>query len=365
MASPAPTSPAPQPEAAAGTAAPTHGAAGRVAARRRVLALKPLSAPGNEFSGRFSEHIDHAAFETTGFDWGALGRGRYDIVVFHWPTEFFRPTSRKATALLLARMLADKVRHGTRFVWVAHNLSPHDGGSLASPTTTRLFLHLLSGVIYLSRQSRIEAQRLYPALARTPALVTVHGRYGDVAQPARRHDAETPANRLLFFGQIRAYKNVVRLVEEARRVTATPFSLTIAGTSPDPALTRAVVAAAAEDPRIRLDIRDDFIADAELEAIVDAHDAVVLPYRNVLNSGVALHALGRNKPILAPRVGSLPELQDTVGADWVHLFDGEIEASAIDAFFADLGGRALTAPDLSPFEWSRVGNDVSRFLGEL
>ena len=63
--------------------------------------------------------------------------------------------------------------------------------------------------------------------------------------------------------------------------------------------------------------------------MIDANDAVVLPYRNILNSGVALHSLARNKPILAPRTGSLPELQQTVGGDWVHLFDGDISAEGL------------------------------------
>jgi hypothetical protein len=92
---------------------------------------------------------------------------------------------------------------------------------------------------------------------------------------------------------------------------------------------------------------------------------VVLPYRNILNSGVALHALGRNKPILAPRIGSLPELQQELGEEWVHLFDGEITADHITRFLASLDACKSGAPDLSAYEWQRVGNDVTDFLRSL
>ena len=330
-----------------------------------VLALKPLKAEGNSFSGLFSSHIDGEAFECVGFEWEKLGRGAYDVVLFHWPTEFFRPESRKATLRLLARMLRDKLRHGTKFVWVAHNLEPHDGGGGKSALTTRLFLWLLDGVILLSNHSRNELHRLYPSSRRLASLVTVHGRYVPLATEPKDVVPAERRNRLLFFGMIRAYKNVERLVAEARKVTTVPFSLTVTGVCFDAALKERIRAAAAGDPRIKLDMRDTFVPDEELEHAIDAHDAVVLPYRNILNSGVALHALGRNKPILAPAIGSLPELQAMVGSDWVHLFAGEITAATLESFFDDLKLCAAPRPDLSAFDWERVGADVTRFLQSL
>ncbi|WP_157961548.1 glycosyltransferase [Acuticoccus kandeliae] len=326
------------------------------------LALKPVRAAGNAYSALFSSHIDRGRFDVVEFDWEGLGAKAYDVVVFHWPTEFFRPTSRKATLKLLAKMARDKLR-GTKFVWVAHNLEPHDGGSMRSHATALMFTALLDGVIYLSRSSREEARRLYPPLRRTRELVTVHGRY-DAARPPRPTTADAWANRLLFFGTVRRYKNAARLVAAARGVTAEPFSLTVIGTADDPALAAEIKAAAGEDPRIRIDIRDAFIGEDELERVVDAHDLVVLPYRNILNSGVALHALGRNKPILAPRIGSLPELQWEVGADWVRLFDGEISTEALEACLAaPLPGTP--APDLADFAWPKIGAEISAFLAAL
>ncbi|MGN6584985.1 MAG: hypothetical protein ACTHJV_14905 [Rhizobiaceae bacterium] len=330
-----------------------------------ILALKPLKAEGNSFSGLFSSHIDGETFERVGFEWEKLGRGVYDVVLFHWPTEFFRPESRKATLKLLGRMLRDKLRRGTKFVWVAHNLEPHDGGGMRSALTARLFLGLLDGVILLSSHSRDELHRLHPASRRIPSLVTVHGRYMPlVAEPKDAVPAER-RNRLLFFGMVRAYKNVERLVAEAHKVNTTPFSLTITGVCFDAALKERIYAAAAGDPRITLDLRDSFVPDDELEQTIDAHDAVVLPYRNILNSGVALHALGRNKPILAPAIGSLPELQAMIGSDWVHLFEGEISTSTLEGFFADLERCTAPRPDLGAFDWQRVGADVTCFLRSL
>jgi glycosyltransferase involved in cell wall biosynthesis len=333
--------------------------------KRPVLGLKPISATGNSFAGLFSRHIDDSSFEREAFEWSKLGGGHYDIVVFHWPTEFFRPSSRKASLALLARMLRDKLLHRTKFVWVVHNLEPHDGGSMKSELTTRLFLRLLDGVILLSRHSLDELHRLYPQARSLPALVTVHGRYEPLVGAPSDFVAAERRNRLLFFGMIRDYKNVDRLVAEAREVELTPFSLTVTGVCQDEELESRIREAAGEDMRVDLDIRNGFVPDEELERTIDTHDAVVLPYRNILNSGVALHALGRNKPILAPRIGSLPELQHQVGEEWVHLFDGEITADHITRFLTGLDACKSPSPDLTAYEWQRVGNDVTGFLRTL
>lgn len=331
----------------------------------RTIAFSPLKAAGNNFSGLFSDSIDSTLFGKTSFDWDDVGKGRHDLVIFHWPTILFRPSSRKAVLKLLGRMVLDRLRHGTRYIWVVHNLEPHDAEGAPSELTTRLFLRLLDGLIFLSRHSRDELLRQYPSLARKRSLVTVHGRYGDHVAAPREFVAAQGVHRLLFFGLVREYKNVVQLVAEARRVTTAPFSLTVIGACLDPDLACRLHAAVGDDPRIRIDLRDAPVADDELERIIDAHDAVVLPYRRILNSGVALHSLGRNKPILAPTIGSLPELRDAVGNDWVHLFDEDISAERIEAFLADIARIDRPAPDLSPFDWSRVGADVTAFLRAL
>jgi beta-1,4-mannosyltransferase len=339
---------------------------GRAAASGRpVLALKPLRAAGNAFSGLFSDHIDGERFERVAFEWEHLGRARYDVVVFHWPTEFFRPESRRKTLGLLARMLSDKLRHRTKFVWVAHNLEPHDGSGRRSALTTALFLKLLDAVILLSDHSCQQLHRLYPSTRSLRALLTVHGRYESFVRPPMDCVPSGRRNKLLFFGLIRDYKNVERLIVEARKVRVDPFSLTVLGSCSDKGLENRIRAAAGQDSRISLDIRDAFVPDDELERAIDACDAVVLPYRNILNSGVALHSLGRNRPILAPNIGSLPELGQQVGGEWVHLFDGDISAEAIEAFLASLTASTATRPDLSAFDWSRIGADVTRFLQSL
>ena len=328
-----------------------------------VLALNPIDSDGNSFTGRFSSSLDESKFYVVPWRWEDVGRARYDVVVFHWPDEFFGPVN-ILTLKLLAKMAIDRLRRGTKYVWVVHNIRPHDLQGGRPRLTTLLFLRLLSGIILLSDDSRRLVERTYPALKAIPTLVTVHGRYERSNRPAPVADPSDRSGRLLYFGLIRPYKNVEGMIAAARQVVE-PFALTVIGTCNDARLEAAIRAKANGDGRIKLDIRREFVPEDELEATIDACDAVILPYRNILNSGAALHALSRNKPVLAPRIGGLPQLQGSVGEEWVRLFDGEITSTVISDFLGTLRQGTSTSPDLSLFSWEKIGSDVTQFLSSL
>jgi len=112
-----------------------------------------------------------------------------------------------------------------------------------------------------------------------------------------------------------------------------------------------------------MDLRDRPIDDASFEAIVDSGDAIVLPYRNILNSSAALFALSRNRPVLAPNLGSLSELRKTVGSDWIYLYNGEFNEGVLIDFLAWMRRtkRGEAAP-LNSYGWSQIARDLAQFI---
>ena len=55
-------------------------------------------------------------------------------------------------------------------------------------------------------------------------------------------------------------------------------------------------------------IRDTLVPDEELQLYFNACDLVALPFRQVLNSGSLLLAMSFGCPVVAPRLGSIPEV---------------------------------------------------------
>lgn len=333
------------------------------------IAIAPLKLPNNSFIKYCSKGFVDGGFDVVDLNWRRILATKVSVVILHWPDAFFAASTAK-TKLKAVGMLAVlqllRLIYGARIIWVAHNARPHDGDS-TSPELTRRFLSLLDGIVYLSSYSRNLIHDYYPQTAGIPSLMTVHGHYrDDQKRPPLQPPPLENQVRLINFGQIRPYKNIEQLVARISEMAGKGVALTVAGQQQDKALSARIESVARAVPFIRLDLRQDVLPEEDLEAAVDAHQAVVLPYRNILNSGAALFALSRNRPVLAPKIGSLPELQANVGADWVYLYDGELTTAVIDRFLAWMRGRPpLSSPDLSAYDWACIGRDLCGFVDEL
>ncbi|HEX4023248.1 MAG TPA: hypothetical protein VHX52_00875 [Steroidobacteraceae bacterium] len=333
------------------------------------IAVAPAYSLHNRFINRFAASIAAGGFEVVDFAWNPLHLANTAIAILHWPNEFFATSSHLATskAALKLQMLRSLRRlRGLKLVWVAHNARPHDTEP-RSPALTQRFLDLVDGVIYLSEHSRSAIRSLYRLSATTLELVTVHGHYCDEhVTPAPPVQRPTRQVRLVHFGQVRPYKNIDELVLCASRVAHHGIHLTVAGLRQDEGLAVRIAGLARSAHNVRLDLRAEPLAEAELEATIDAGHAVVLPYREILNSGAALYALSRNRPVLAPRLGSLPELQHNVGADWVYLYDGPLTSTVLEQFANWMRHRTRHGrPDLSAYDWKLIGEATCRFIERL
>jgi glycosyltransferase involved in cell wall biosynthesis len=322
----------------------------------------------NRFTYLFSRGVELSGWKVREFGWSWTGLFAPKVILLHWPDEMFtaRTMFQRAKVLVkLAGLRAAKAVRGAKIVWMVHETQPHDARRTARGST-RAFLSLLDGAIFLSEASRRVSLYDMPELARIPHLVTRHGHYRDdlIFKTTER---SSPGKRLelLYFGQIRPYKNLEALIRAAATISPEAFRITVLGWSKDATFTDKLKALATEAPAVRLDIRDSFVLQEDLEHAIANCDAVVLPYRKILNSGAALLALSCNRPVLAPRLGSLPELQTEIGEQWVHLYDGEIHGDAIQLFSQQLRKPAQGAAPLSLYDWPEIGHAVGKFFDEL
>jgi len=337
--------------------------------QRTRIALAPAHSSYNSFIDRFAESIASGGYEVVDFRWNPLRLAGVALVILHWPNEFF--AARAGAESLKAAMKLQLLRSlrrlgGLRVVWVAHNARPHDS-VFAAPALTQRFLHTVDGVIYLSRHSRVAIRSCYRLRPSTLELVSAHGHYRDGSSP---DPPVAPAARqpvqLLCFGQVRPYKNVEALLRCAAQLPPQLIRLTIAGVSGDEALTTRLRFLAADAPQVRLALQRSPLSEAELSAVINAAHAVVLPYREILHSGAALYALSHNRPVLAPRLGSLPELQSEVGSEWLQLYDGPLTPDLLRSWIRTLREHARSGqPDLSAHDWNRLGPETCRFIERL
>lgn len=334
----------------------------------RVLAWPRRTAGGNPYTRLLYEHLEERGVVADEFGPARVLTGAYDVWHIHWPDGAFRKKSGLRAGLSMAAVIALMTvarRRGIKIVWTVHNVGGHD--ARPSPMERwfwQAFMRRLDGVISLSRAGLAAAQSAFPALRSVPAALVPHGHYRD-AYPARvpRADArarlDLPAREpvVAFFGSIRPYKNVKRLIEVFRGLGDDEAALLVAGRPQTPALEQRLRATAAEAENVHL--RLGFIPDDEVPAVMGAADLVALPYTDILNSGSALLALSVDRPVLVPAKGAMSELQAQVGGAWVRTYDGALTAETLRAAlrWAQETERAEHAP-LEPFAWNEIARQT-------
>ena len=202
-------------------------------------------------------------------------------------------------------------------------------------------------------------RRLTGELGVDPERVHVipHGAFAHLAA-ARAAPAPTPQPEfaaegplVLCFGLMRPYKGIDLLLEAWRGIEGA--ELWIAGM---PRMDIAPLLAGAP-PGVRFATR--FIDDHELPAYFRRADLVVLPYREIDQSGVLFTALAFGKPLLLSDVGGFPEIAATGAArtfpagDAPALHRALLELLGDPAALSAMAERARAAA-AGPYSWDAI-----------
>ena len=276
---------------------------------------------------------------------------RYDVLHLHWPEYLMRHPSvagtwakRLCTWLLVMRLRLN----GTPVVRTLHNLQPHESRGASERW-------LLARLDRLTRRW-IRINAVTPV--RPPFTDTIlHGHYRDWYAQAQRPPSE--AGRLLHFGLLRPYKGVETLLAAVEGCADPALRLRICGHPESTGIGDSVMAACARDARISALLA--YVDDPTLAREVSLAELVVLPYRQMHNSGTLLLALSLSRPVLAPWSESNAAIAGEVGPGWVFLYDGELDSALLERAIAGLRATPRAdRPDLSRREWAGIGRQHLR-----
>jgi glycosyltransferase involved in cell wall biosynthesis len=273
-----------------------------------------------------------------------------DVVHFQW-----LPVQHVDGRLLPRRRTASGVRRP--LVLTAHDVLPREPrpGQLAAQR--RLYdrfdavvVHSEHGRARLTHELGMGADRVH---------VIPHGVFAHLAdvppQPGGRAPFHTEQPVVLCFGLMRPYKGLDVLLDAWRGIE--DAELWIAGM---PRMDISSLRASAP-PNVRFVPR--FITDSELPAYFQRADLVVLPYREIDQSGVLFTALAFGKPLLLSDVGGFPEVAATGAArtvpagDPATLHESLGELLSDPAALAAMGERARAAAD-GTYAWDTIARQT-------
>ena len=184
-------------------------------------------------------------------------------------------------------------------------------------------------------------------------------------QPLPEELSEVDAPVILAFGLIRPYKGTDVLLRAFSRIRGA--ELWIVGM---PRMPMEELHALADRAPGRVRFIDRFIPDAEIPAFMRRADLVVLPYRNIEQSGVLYTALAFGRPLILSAVGGFSEIAERGAARLVPPEDPEALADAIEELIADrdtaaalAAGADREAANIS--SWERIAESTVALYRDL
>ncbi|HEX2083581.1 MAG TPA: GDP-mannose--glycolipid 4-beta-D-mannosyltransferase [Xanthomonadaceae bacterium] len=275
---------------------------------------------------------------------------RYDLFHVHWPEYLLRDPSpwrallkRLGVCALLLRLWTS----GTPVVRTLHNLAPHEGGGWMERQLLRALDRLTTRRIHINAADD----------GGDADDTILHGHYRDWF--ATRPVPAAVAGRVLYFGLIRPYKGVEALLDAFRALPGSALpdlapTLRVVGNPSTLAMRATVESACDADPRIGALLR--YVDDEVLAREIGEAQLVVLPYRQMHNSGALLLALSLSRPVLVPWSEANAHLTEEVGPGWVRLYRDALDADVLaDALRALQAAPPQGTPDLSRRDWPALG----------
>ena len=241
-------------------------------------------------------------------------------------------------------------------VYTMHWRLPEAGTRIAR-TLSRL-LGEMDAVVVHSRHgaTRLEADFGVPA---ERLHVIPHGAFDyltrqpdEVPLPDELQRVSGPV--ILAFGLVRPYKGTDVMLEAFRQVEGAELWIVGMPRMPMDDLRRL-----AERAPGTVRFVDRFVTDPEIPAFMRRADLVVLPYRNIEQSGVLYTALAFGRPLVLSSVGGFPEVAERGAARLVPPGDPDALAATVRELVADRGARdaladAATAAAGTDYSWERI-----------
>lgn len=207
--------------------------------------------------------------------------------------------------------IARSISRHTHVLALVDNLIPHEKRA-GDKVLTRYFIHPLHGLVCMSAKVEEDIKKFFP---KKPFVRIFHPLYEVYPPPVSRQEARnflhlpTDKTILLFFGLIRKYKGL-HLLLEAMSLLKNPSQnilLLVAGDFYEPRQEyEPLLSELIQDGKVIL--HDGFIPDNLLHYYFCAANVCVQPYLNATNSGITMVSYFYNTPVIATRVGGLPEI---------------------------------------------------------
>jgi glycosyltransferase involved in cell wall biosynthesis len=269
------------------------------------------------------------------------------------------------TLLLALDVLLVRLR-GVKVIWTVHNLVSHESPDERREITARRWLARASTrLVFHSAPARERVERLLSLGLAHKSEIIPHGHLGgmyaadQVREQQLRQQWRIAASErvVLFFGGIRRYKGVSRLLQALRELPGLPLRLIIAGRAFEKDLEREIESAARDDHRVIAYL--GFIPDSDVHPLHSIAHIVAVPFERTLTSSSVTLAMSLGKALLLPDAARVLGLPDTRGTMFFTDGDG-LKQALQDLAEVDLDAMGrINGAQAEQLDWAVIGRKTA------
>lgn len=252
----------------------------------------------------------------------------------------------------------------SRYIYTAHNVLPHNKGDSRFYRWLYRLVYEIPDVILV--HTPLTARQLTNKFFVPEAKIVAISIGLNEEMPITRITRVAARTRLglgledrvvLFFGKADAYKGLDTLVEAFGQPDLPQAKLLISCWFDNPSYRRQILSAIAASPRkADIHLHESFLPNDAVELYFKSADVLVLPYRNIYQSGVVFLSFRFGLPLVATDVGSLHEYVEEDMGIITESNDPQGVADGIRRFFdqQERFRRDRIAEKGQKYRWDRV-----------
>ncbi len=293
-------------------------------------------------------------------------KGKPDLILIQWWHPYFAPCDQ---ALLKCFAKCAKAHGGKpKLAFICHNVLPHERFPMDALLTKHTLKYADFCIVH-SLQDAEDLKKMLPAMRYDRQVHPTYNafRLRGIGHKEAREELGIPEEEemLLFFGYVRDYKGLDILIRSMRK--RANRKLYVVGDFGDKKQ-QYLDLIEREGIKEYVVIRDGYVPDTEVEPYFAAADLCVCPYRSATQSGIVQIAYGFNLPVIATKVGGLPEVVSDGKTGYLVAPENTEELSdAIDRFFTERKAaefRENVEKEAERFSWTRMAETIARLYGE-
>ena len=234
-------------------------------------------------------------------------------ILFNWPSEYYCVNRKPKLSLTVKFIIKCETARalGNALFWTCHNIYPHESSnSKALHYLVRKYLIArCKSVLFLTKKSHADAEAILGKINRWQVAAHGHfiGYYGNIIDKREARKTlkwNTEKTIYCYFGKRREYKNIGAMITCFASSCKTNEALHIYASGNE----RSDGFHHEDLQTENIHYHSGWMADEQLGLVLNAADAIVLPFKNILNSSTVIASLSYGKIVMVPECGSLAEI---------------------------------------------------------